>query len=209
LAPVPQLTLTRPGLSRSLLRLADTFLLPAGDVVFAESFKRLFAGDVELFRESFQTDLVTMPSVNIPYWHVKLLYARALAGTAAPSSETMVAARTLADLVLKNAWSPLTHHFATLAAKTLLEMVDFKSAKADAMESLAELADGIEQRAFKVPWDSLLLDAVKTRLHAEGAVDKGSLQNLADAAVGESDHKVMDWSVLSREGYLNAFAGAS
>ena len=178
----------------------------------------LLTGELERFRESFPHSLppIHLPLLHLAYFHVRLLIKRY-----APSStneELLTPAMQIANMLSQNLGlvTPLSHHFAALAAATLVELRDEKSEK-EAESGLSLIVDYINSlsRAPATPdvpkdWYSIITDillrrdransnaegkASQNRARAErlsmGAdaqeISRGSLQHLADLATASEE----------------------
>jgi hypothetical protein len=101
--------------------------------------------------------------------------------------------------------TPLNHHFAVLAALTLVELADFPDTREgawrgiDALHEALDKGHGFSGREDSTGWDSAIRDLVlkkKQQLQAGGSGplvgDSRGLQHLADLAVGVSDGENRD-----------------
>lgn len=95
--------------------------------------------------------------------------------------------------------TPLNHHFAALAAQTLVECAEFEECRDAAKEGLREIEEAIDGRKGLMAredsqgWDSAIRIAVEmglkriVELESEGEESGTGLQHLADAAMGKGD----------------------
>lgn len=104
---------------------------------------------------------------------------------------------------------PLSHHFAILAARTLIDGVGFKRTRQDARLGLDRLVTGLEGGLVlrHSQWKSTVLKACKTKLES-----LGGLQHLANAAVGATEGEAelseqgIDLASILTDGYLACLA---
>lgn len=192
-------------------------------------------GEVERFGEGLEQFPSSLRHINLAYLHVKLLSDRHLEVYASKTGEIVRGALNIVRSLLsdQNRWCPLTHHFAALAAITLLEAVDH----GDASGSIAAVKDlqyGLEsgrlqhpheQQGSRSAWNLAISRFIIKSLESPGqmssantkANDRGGLQHLADAAVGadgghvgdevanRAEEQSTDWTALTSKGYLKIF----
>ncbi len=177
---------------------------------------KVLNGELERFREEVEPLFAQLPLVHVSFLHVKHLLKRALAHHLYEIDGLVpgVALEIVDNLVGDQLpMSPLTHHFASLAAITLVETVQ-ESVKAPvpAMEvnevvlrGLHDLRLWLEKdsnpmscaaESGKVGWNTVIARFIATNLskgnQAQPAsngtpLDRGGLQHLAEAAVGNVD----------------------
>ncbi|KAI9818788.1 MAG: Glucose-responsive transcription factor [Pycnora praestabilis] len=159
---------------------------------------KLLNGEIERFRESIDSVIGSLNLVYLSYFHVKLLMTRHT-----PTSEPhdlLGPAQRMASILNSAATpiTPLNHHFAALAALTLVELADISETKEGAWKGLANLREAFDnRRGFatqedSVGWDSAVRDLIVKKQHqaqsgGSGPLlgNHGGLQHLADLAVGE------------------------
>lgn len=139
----------------------------------------LLTGELDRFRESVDPLLPSYPVLHLAYWHVKTL-VRCYTHYSISSTDDLLDAATASSAILISKPSPppspLTHHFATLAALVLSQLVDVKETRETAIRGLHELADAVEkgrilsphnprEEAAFVSWDSLILERIGKKLH--------------------------------------------
>jgi len=186
---------------------------------------------IENFRKSVQSRLPTMPHLHLAFLHLKLLADRHLENNRPNATRVHDGAQQMVTLLLQNPGaSPLTHHWAGLAAITLAEFQD----GAIAQRALRDLRGGFQSghiRQWKgkaLIWDTAIVGYITKKLeHTQDssdsiAGDRGPLGQLADAALNKNPVKSgqagnipdgireyevpMDWSAATMNGYLNSFA---
>lgn len=141
--------------------------------------------------------------------------------------------------------SPLAHHFTALAANTFLDNLATNHSNKDVRRALDDLWSGLEDGRIlarssqvdnKPGWATAIQDAIGKKMqhlqqqqqapaNNDTAIDRGGLQHLADAAVGESENMsnggekgkegapslleaevaVSGWGMAPVSGYLNGF----
>lgn len=186
-------------------------------------------GEIDRFRESVESQLMGPPNlVHLSYWHVRLLVLRLTSSTA--PHELLAPATKMASILnsMHTTITPLNHHFAALAAMTLVELCEFEETRASAEKAIRDIVEalgmrrGLMSREDSAGWDSAIRELVtrkrSSRTGGDDAARPGSgLQHLADAAVssgpggGESasakdkeSKKEWDPSTTTRTGYLAA-----
>lgn len=164
----------------------------------------IIQGELARFRESVEPILLatsnSQPHTNLlslAYWHVRLLIFRTLPATT--PQELLLPASRMASLLDSplTPITPLNHHFAALAALTLVELCAFDDTRAQAEQGLKEIEDaanrgrGLMARDGSSGWESAIRELVaKGVRNALPEVNAGSetatagLQHLADAAIG-------------------------
>lgn len=178
----------------------------------------LLTGELERFRESFPHALtpVHLPLLHLAYFHVRLLMKRHAPGTT--TDELLQPALQTANILSINPGlvTPLTHHFAAVAAVTLIELRDERSEK-DAESGIALLLDYVNSLGRPSPppdapkdWYSVVSETLirrdRANSNAEGKatanrvradrlslgadaqeISRGSLQHLADLATASEE----------------------
>ncbi len=166
--------------------------------------------DLELFGESAEPLFALSPFLHLAYLHVKIMFEKYL-DPAGPNADEMV------DLSLKVATillsttqpiNPLAHHFVTLTVVVLLDGIAANNPNKDVKRALEDISAGIGNgrifpRSFhaqdKPGWDVAIQNRIAKALQQHQqqapattgtatAIDRGGLQHLADAAVGESEN---------------------
>jgi hypothetical protein len=159
---------------------------------------KVLNGEIDRFRESIDSTIGSLNLVHLSYWHVKLLLKRHT-----PASEPydlLGPAQRMASILNSPSASttPLNHHFAALAALTLVELADMPETKDGAWKGIQDLHEALDKRrGFSVRedgvgWDSAIRDLIlkKRQQQQSGGSgplsgSHGGLQHLADLAVGE------------------------
>lgn len=142
---------------------------------------------VEMFRETFPSSITPAldPVLHMAYWHLRLLAY--LLQPSALSSDVMWATRSSVELLNENATmlSPLSHHFTTLTALSLLELTKVEKARLEATRLLRELLDSPIPASA---WRAAVRDRIAAHIRpstSSGAANgetSQSLQHLADLA---------------------------
>ena len=170
---------------------------------------------VELEREytrDVSEPLFTLwPSLDLAYWYILLLVQPYTVGYPHQLNNPAGMASKLATILCSSPTPiyPFAHHFAVLATINLFKALDNDSQNKDVKRALEDLWKGLKEgRIFPGPsggveddkkpgWDSALADLIGKKLQQyqqqhvsshETAIDRGGLQHLADAAVGESEN---------------------
>ena len=190
-----------------------SIMIKDDNLAFIRTVKALLVTIRETIDSSAESSLAILG-----YWHLNLLLARLeLAGTiTTPPANIIASAIMVVNLLATVPAFSLSYHFIVLAAQTLIEAVNFKSSKVEALDGLKRLAQTLEndESWLESAWIPPVLKAIDAKLRAQGAND--SLQHLADAAVGEGDadktdevappeETGIDWGALILDGYLGAF----
>lgn len=122
----------------------------------------LMAGEMERFRESVEPLIDDMHLVHLAYWHVRLLLKRYTPDVKPIDlfGPADLIARLLNDT---NApFTPLSHHFATLAALTLVDIVDAPDVRDDVLLAIKELQSALDQHRSTHAEDANANTAVAT-----------------------------------------------
>jgi hypothetical protein len=190
------------GLSCIIGHIAEVFV-SADDVMAPNRSSpplvgKLLNGEIDRFRESIDSTISSLNLVHLSYWHVKLLLKRHT-----PASEPydlLGPAQRMASILNSPSTviTPLNHHFAALAALTLVELADMPETKDGAWKGIQDLYEALDKRrGFSVRedgvgWDSAIKDLIlkKRQQRQSGGSgplsgSHGGLQHLADLAVGE------------------------
>ena len=175
---------------------------------------RMLTSTLEGYRESV-LPLSARPLIHLILKHAALLHARNLTS---PFAETPcdipTAAMTFASLLFQYQPTLLGMHFLALTAKTLMQLAETKEDRPLALEGLNTLKQAGEKMGPLRPgsWEAVILDVVKAKIGEAEGIDGAGLRSLADAAVGGGEGEgantntaLEDWSVLTREGYLNVW----
>ncbi|KAI9769092.1 MAG: Glucose-responsive transcription factor [Geoglossum simile] len=159
---------------------------------------KLLNGEIDRFRESIDSTIHSLNLVRLSYWHVKLLLKRHTA--ASEPYDLLGPAQRLASILNSPTTpiTPLNHHFAALAALTLVELADMPETKEGAWKGIQDLHEALDKRRGflvredGVGWDSAVRDLIlkKRQQQQSGGSgplsgNHGGLQHLADLAVGE------------------------
>ena len=157
---------------------------------------KLLNGEIDRFRESIDSTIHSLNLVDLSYWHVKLLLKRHTA-TSEPYDLLGPAQHLVAILNSPSTpITPLNHHFAALAALTLVELVDMPETREGAWKGIQDLHEALDKRrGFSVRedgigWDGAIRDLIVKKQQQQqsggsGSGSHGGLQHLADLAVGE------------------------
>jgi hypothetical protein len=182
------------GLSSILGHVTTVLIAPSELTAFGSTtapiISTLLAGELERFRESFPSSLTTAsaPLLHLTYWQIRLLMKRAN-----PESDPIDLLEPTMQLTSIIATStslitPLMHHFTTLSAFTLLELLDQESTREEADRGLKIILDS---RTASSAWDIAIRDAISKKLninvgtagqHAAVLAASQGLQHLADLA---------------------------
>ena len=173
---------------------------------------RVLSSTLDTYRESV-FPLTSRPLIHLATTHTALLHARNLTSPIASTpSDIPDAANALLSLLVEYPPTLLRMHFLTLAAKTIMELVDIKEVRAQALEGLTKLKQAGEKMGKLGPgsWEAVVLETVKAKIGEGEGIDRAGLKSLADAAVGSGEGEgkgedAKDWSALTREGYLNVW----
>ncbi|KAB8345906.1 hypothetical protein FH972_022961 [Carpinus fangiana] len=170
-------------------------------------------GEIDRFRESVESQLMGPPNlVHLSYWHVRLLVLRLTSNTA--PHELLAPATKMASILnsMHTTITPLNHHFAALAAMTLVELSEFDETRTAAETAIRDIVEalgarrGLMSREDSTGWDSAIRELVVRKRGARTGDDAppgSGLLHLADAATG-GDRKAWDPSNTTRTGYLAA-----
>ena len=170
----------------------------------------------EFTRDVFEPLFASWPSLNLAYWHVMLLIQPYTVGYSHQLNDPAGMTSKLATMLYSTAApvSPFAHHFAVLATTNLFKVLTNDSQNKEAKRDLEGLWKGLKegrilrgpssgvQEDKKSSWNSALADLIGKKLQQcqqqhcqqqhvssnETAIDRGGLQHLADAAVGESEN---------------------
>ena len=190
-------------------------------------------GELDRFRESVESVLLGAPNlVHLTYWHVRLMVLRLSSSTTV--QELLVPATRMAT-ILNSSYTmitPLNHHFAALAAMTLVELFDFDETRDGARRGISDMVEaidtkrGLQSREDSNGWDGAIRELVvkrqavadsRFRHNSNEGMAAGNLRHLADAAVGgegraqgenmgegQSFTSSFDPTAMTRSGYLAA-----
>jgi len=217
--------------------LAELFVAPedlmAPSSSSAPLIGKLLSGEMERFRESVDSVIGSLSLVHLSYWHIRLLMKRHTPGS--EPTDLLGPAQIMAS-ILNNTTTPitpLTHHFASLTALTLVELAELPDVKDGAWQGIKELQEALEKRRGGLStrsedaagsWVAAIRDLLTTKAQQPrsggGSVpNQGSLQHLADLAVGESENGAPglpaqgnaekhsegpEFTALTKMGYLTA-----
>src|SRR5579862_5996614 len=106
---------------------------------------KLLNGEVDRFRESVDSTIHSLNLVHLSYWHVKLLLKRHTA--ASEPHDLLGPAQHLASILNSpnTPITPLNHHFAALAALTLVELADIPETKEGAWKGIQDLHEALDK----------------------------------------------------------------
>lgn len=199
--------------------------LMARDSAAAPIITTTILGELDRFRESVESLLAGAPNlVHLTYWHVKLMVLRLTPSTTA--AELLEPAKRMSK-ILNSSYTPLTplnHHFAALAAMTLVELADFEDTRQGAKQGISDILEahsgkrGFEGRENSTGWDGAIRELlVKAKSHIESrppGENGGTLRHLTDASGagvgGQGDSEsgsmvsVFDPTLMTRYGFLAA-----
>lgn len=209
-------TYGQAGLSSILGHLAELFVAPTDLMAPSSSssslINKLLAGEMERFRESVDSIIGSLSTVHLAYWHIRLLMKRH-----SPSSEPvdlLGPAEIIARILNSDSvpLTPLSHHFAALAAQTLVELVDIPDCRDAAWQGIRELQDALNLSHYprgdetRAGWLATIRELLASKSQQQkqqqppgassggerssAVPNQGSLQHLADLAVGESENGV-------------------
>ena len=196
------------------------------------------AGELDRFRESVSnTVLEKEPNLHIPFLHVQYLHERHTLGSALELTTIFQNAKTIAAVLNASVQGgalgfghPIRHHFASLAAITLIECITFPETREISFKLQQELQRSIEHNGVvSNGWAAAILAYTSKILAqhsgADPTIDRGGLQHLAEIAVGgtgadkadksdEGSEPVdyhghgnrKDWTAATRSGYLNTLS---
>ena len=147
--------------------------------------------------------LPTLHHLRLAYLHVQLLVDRYLERNISHASRIVKGAVEIASLLRRNnteAVSPLTHHWAALAAITLVESVE-RTGHRESIVALHELRSCVSSGQLRslesaqtdaTAWDKVISAFISKRIEQRGPqgsdheTSRGGLEHLADAAVSKS-----------------------
>lgn len=206
--------------------LAEAFTIADG-TASAASFNpfisRILRGELERFRESVEGVWDSFTLLHLAYHHVKLLTLRY---NSAEPHQLLGPAQKIV-VMLASPQTPITllnHHFAALSLLTLVELSEIPETRDEAWKGIQQLADALEEQRGVVTrddglgWDMVIKDLINKRKqerfgNSNPEVPRGSLQHLAELAVGErsptgtpvgSINKQAGTERLQRHGYLGS-----
>lgn len=201
--PLPGLSLTLGHISDALVYHSErTFV----DRSSAAMLFRVLDGELERVRESVENLFASVPFLHVSFLHIKLLLNRhALAHHFESDGVAGIALEVVALLCNDHCpVSPLTHHFASLAAAALVENAPTSEANDIFVRGLQDLRYWLEKdsnpmssaaESGRASWKTSIaqyiavnLPRIQQRLPSNGTpIDRGGLQHLADAAVGKAE----------------------
>lgn len=175
--------------------LLDPLSSPTIDLPSEQLVIRLLNGEMDRFRESVEDMFLTWPLVHLPFLHAKLLIKRR--PTSDPDEIIALALNIISVLCAdQNPKTPLFHHFAGQATVALIEASQSTKNNELALRGLQDLRFWLDKNQSGNPnWDAIITSYIATK--APGSqpappsngtpIDRGGLQHLADAAVGETE----------------------
>lgn len=210
------LATNRPsGLSLILGHVADAIRYPP-EASLKSPFRfslKFLNGELERFREDIEPMFASLPHVHLSFLHVKHLLKRGLSHHFYETDGLVHVALEIVDIVTGDQlpMSPLTHHFASLAAVTLVESTQERSKPSTpppetVLGCLHHLRQWLEKdtnplaaspESGKQGWNTVIAHFIVTNMskgnsqrgsgnnNSSGtSIDRGVLQHLAEAAVG-------------------------
>jgi hypothetical protein len=128
----------------------------------------LLSGQLERFRESFPSTVtaVTSPICHLTYWHTRLLINRT--GPQDDPNELLQLATEVVKLLAGNPTliTPLTHHFTSLAAMTLVDLLDTEFTRDGAEHYIKIIMDS---RIAPSGWDSVIREMIAKKAASTAA----------------------------------------
>ncbi|RCI17385.1 hypothetical protein L249_2676 [Ophiocordyceps polyrhachis-furcata BCC 54312] len=181
--------------------------MPAGATAADETVTAILGDYVDDFREDLpaHVDVTSFPLVHLAYWHCRLLVTLLTPGMTA--LEMMWPARELSRLLLTGGQrqSPLTRHFASLAAVCLTKLAKMDRTREEATQRIRDMVEA----APDGHWDRVqarLAEQLRPPSSAEATASQG-LQHLADLATAHEGMTVADGEVafgpVLAAGYLS------
>ena len=177
-------------------------------------------GEIESFRESVHKHFARMPPIHLAYLHVRNIADRYLKIDVTNTRKVVDSALEMVSLLKHQKgifYAPWIHHIIGLVALTLEKVVDLQL-HPGATAALQDLRDALDTSLFRIHkektgWDVAISTSISSRL------DSGGLDQLADAAVGETGatngagnggasppfEGPPDWTLMVSRGYLSAF----
>ncbi|KAJ6439689.1 fungal transcriptional regulatory protein [Purpureocillium lavendulum] len=170
-------------LSKLLNRVAYVISTLAPGTTTAEPAMATILNDyIENYREDLppHVDAASYPLVHLAYWHCRLLVTLLTPG--ATAADTMWPTKEIVNLLSLNAQlrSPLTNHFASLAALSLSRLVRSDNSQ----EEATQLIKDILEKPAGGHWDGVkdkLAEQLRPASSVEATASQG-LQHLADLA---------------------------
>lgn len=155
----------------------------------------LLSGQIERFRESFPSSVTptSSPVCHLAYWHTRLLIKRT--GPQDDPAELLKLATEVTKLLAANPAlvTPITHHFTSLAAITLVDLLDTEFTREGAEHAIKVIVD---THIAPSGWDATVRDIVNKKNAGMGSAARATtpvasqhaltasqgLQHLADLA---------------------------
>ncbi|MCJ1469550.1 Glucose-responsive transcription factor [Pseudocyphellaria aurata] len=164
----------------------------SGEILF-----QALGGELERVRESVEPLFASVPFLHLSYLHVKLILNRhALAHHVKFDGVEGVALQIVAILCTDQCLvTPLTHHFASLSAATLVE-IEPAAKTGETVRGLQDLRYWLEKGAAasapesgRAHWNTSIARYIAANLAQvqQPPPGNGTLQHLADAAVGKAE----------------------
>lgn len=203
------------GLSLILGHVADAIRYPP-EATLKSPFRfslKVLNGELERFREEIEPMFPSLPHVHLSFLHVKHLLKRGLSHHFYEADGLVHIALEIVDIVTGDQllMSPLTHHFASLAAVTLVESTQ-ETLKPSTpppgtvlgcLHHLRQWLDkdtnplAVTPESGKQGWNTVIAHFIATNVSKSNSplgssnnnssgtlIDRGGLQHLAEAAVG-------------------------
>ena len=204
-----------------------------GPILHSSVVARAIDAEMENLYETIRQNVMRMPRIHLTYLHVRNIANRYLKSRNQATGAAVHGTFEIVKLLRQTKGvycAPWIHHITALAARTLREAADIPKHSISASAALRDLKDGLDISLFRVhkektSWDVAISESIAKKLESmpkgfvsDGAGDRGSLGQLADAAVlnAETAHSAgggagtglasdsLDWSVMTTNGYLNA-----
>ncbi|PFH59879.1 hypothetical protein XA68_11737 [Ophiocordyceps unilateralis] len=185
-------------LSKVLVKIANVLSgMPVGATAADANMATMLRDYVEDYREDLpaHVDVTSYPLVHLAYWHCRLLATLLTPG--ATALEMMWPARELSGLLLADGQqrSPLTHHFASLAALCLTKLSKTDKTREEATQLIHDMVEA----APEGQWDGVqawLAEHMRPPSSAEATASQG-LQHLADLATAHEGMTAADGEVVA------------
>lgn len=156
---------------------------------------RLLNSALDRFRESVEPMFASWPLVHLSFLQAKLMMKRH--PSCSPEEIFTLALNIVFVLCAEqNSKTPLIHHFAGLAAVALVEGLQIAKTNDAALRGLQDLRFWLEKsQSGNANWEAIIANYIASKVPASQQpppsngtpIDRGGLQHLADAAVGETE----------------------
>ena len=183
----------------------------------------LMKGEIDRLGESLFHLFRQTPHVFLAFCHLTLLSLRLPGVPDSIAGERLDLAHSIVDQLraLTGVVRPLSHHFAGLAAITLVENMSSDRSGTTLHKLRAMLDNGYidedidisKSMAHKTLWNAPLSSFISKKLGDnaplmanEAGSSRGGLEHLADAAVGNGPNgEAADWTTVGAKGFLSEF----